>query len=239
MSKFVELAKGFQTAYVGAALFSVSASHDHYDHRDASVFCDLAGEDIHNSVRDARDARDDSSIPKLRPVGCRASVSDVMCFLGSMSLVGFRGSSDPPSSEENPSSPPKYIPLTSPYPPTDIPHTTLPDPLPYRLIFKPIPSTSQSPFRFHTMSELHTMYPSSSPAPLAMSPGQVNWRLRSVGNPVHMRLKALHNMVKRYGMEWEGAARDTALGGGRERVVGVAYEGVGRSMLRRTVSSPY
>ena len=32
-------------------------------------------------------------------------------------------------------------------------------------------------------------------------------------------------------MVWQGRGRDTALGGGRERVVGVAYDGVGRSSL--------
>jgi len=235
MSKFVELAKGFQTAYVGAALLSVSASHDSSDHRDS--FYDPAREDTREKVLSVLCARDDSSIRRLRPAGYRASVNDVTYFLDSVSPGGSQGSSDPPSSGAD-QSPPKYIPLTSPYPPTDVPHTTLPDPLPYRLIFKPIPSTCRSPFRFHAMSELHTMYPSSSPLPLAMASGQLSWRLRSVGNPVHMRLKALHNMVKRYGMEWEGAARETALGGGRERVVGVAYEGVGRSLLRRTASSP-
>ena len=236
ISIFVELAKGFQTTYAGAALFSLSASHDNFD---ASAFCDPAGEDTNKSVRGTWERVlpvNDSRVPRLRPAGYRASVSDVSCFLASTSPVGS-GLSDQSSSKAN--SPPKYIPLTSPYPPTDIPHTVLPDPLPYRLIFKPIPSTSRSPFRFHAMSELHTMYPSSNPFPLAIASGQATWRLRSVGNPVHMRLKALHNMVKRYGMKWEGAARETALGGGRERVVGVAYEGVGKSMLKRTASSPY
>jgi len=52
-----------------------------------------------------------------------------------------------------------------------------------------------------------------------------------VDNPVHLRLKALHNVVRKGGMIWQGRGRDTALGGGRERVVGVAYDGVGRSSL--------
>ena len=233
ISIFVELAKGFQTTYAGTALFGLSASHDNFD---ALAFCDPAGEDTNKGVRGTWERVLPSRAPRLRPAGYRASVSDVTCFLASTSPVGS-GLSDQSSSEANP--PPKYIPLTSPYPPTDIPHTVLPSPLPYRLIFKPIPPTSHSPFRFHAMSELHTMYPSSNPFPPAVASGQVTWRLRSVGNPVHMRLKALHNMVKRYGMHWEGAARETALGGGRERVVGVAYEGVGRSMLKRTASSPY
>ena len=48
---------------------------------------------------------------------------------------------------------------------------------------------------------------------------------------MYLRLKALHNVVWRCGMVWQGRGRDTALGGGRERVVGVAYDGVGRSSL--------
>jgi len=56
-----------------------------------------------------------------------------------------------------------------------------------------------------------------------------------VGNPVYLRLKALHNVVRKGGMFWEGRGKDTALGGGRERIVGVAYDGVGRSSLSREV----
>ena len=46
-----------------------------------------------------------------------------------------------------------------------------------------------------------------------------------------LRLKALHNIAWKRGMVWQGRGRDTALGGGRERVVGIAYDGVGRSSL--------
>jgi len=75
------------------------------------------------------------------------------------------------------------------------------------------------------------MYPSNDPA---LCESQLSWRIRSVGNPAFLRLKALHNIVLRRGVMWEGSGRDTALGGGRERVVGVAYEGVGRSLLSRS-----
>lgn len=54
-----------------------------------------------------------------------------------------------------------------------------------------------------------------------------------MGNPVYLRLKALHNVIWKGGMVWEGRGRDTALGGGRERIVGVAYDGVGRSSLSK------
>ena len=56
-------------------------------------------------------------------------------------------------------------------------------------------------------------------------------RERAVGNPMYLRLKALHNIVWTRGVLWEGRARETSLGGGRERVLGVACEGVGRSAL--------
>lgn len=82
------------------------------------------------------------------------------------------------------------------------------------------------------------MYPSvfdSSPlgSPSSYNPflHPVTWRIRSVGNPAYLRLKALHNVICKGGMVWEGRGRETALGGGRERVVGVAYDGIGRSSL--------
>ena len=48
---------------------------------------------------------------------------------------------------------------------------------------------------------------------------------------MHLRLKSLRNITRKGSMTWEGKGRDTALGGGRERVVGIAYDGVGTSSL--------
>jgi len=234
MSKFVELAKGFQNAYVTAALFSVSVSHDLYDDRPHETVVSekttiLAVSQtpscIHSTttmgtIKGAR--------TKLRPAGSRVSVGDVATFLSPSSVTVIR--EDDVSSSFTP--PPRYIPLSSPFPVTESPRTALPDPLPYQLHFKPIPAPIRSPYRFHALSsEMHTMYPSNDPA---LCESQLSWRIRSVGNPAFLRLKALHNIVLRRGVMWEGSGRDTALGGGRERVVGVAYEGVGRSLLSRS-----
>ncbi|PPQ64332.1 hypothetical protein CVT26_002215 [Gymnopilus dilepis] len=236
MSKFVELAKGFQNAYVTAALFSVASTYDsledrHFTSLDSPDRRKRASQETGSSAvsRSNASARD-----KLRPAGYRVSPVDVAAFLSTAEQhVGLQ---TPPDAAQGSLSP-RYIPLTSPFPPSETPRTVLPDPLPYRLFFKPIPTPTRSPFRFHALSELHTMYPSADPAPAAAQPGQVSWRIRSVGNPVHLRLKALHNIIWRKGVQWEGVARETALGGGRERVVGVAYEGVGRSSLSRSSSS--
>ncbi|KAH9858280.1 hypothetical protein C2E23DRAFT_920634 [Lenzites betulinus] len=51
-------------------------------------------------------------------------------------------------------------------------------------------------------------------------------RLRPVANPLLVRLQALQNVCRVYGIQWPGAA-----GGVREKVVSVAWEGVGRSGL--------
>lgn len=59
----------------------------------------------------------------------------------------------------------------------------------------------------------------------------VAWRIRTVENPVFLRLKALQNVLWEEGVNWQGKAREGSLGAGREKVVKVAFEGVGRSWL--------
>ena len=236
VSKFVELAKGFQNAYVTAALFSVAVSYDSFE--DRPILDEKAAYEAVKPVVQAK-------IP-LRPLGARASAVDVAVFLNPALRL------DGEDARLAVTPPPRYIPLTSPFPPTSPPRTVLSNPLPYPLHFKPIPAPTRSPFRFHALgAEMHTMYPSSCdpdpPSPPASSSSahctataqtilaesHLSWRIRSVANPEHLRLKALHNIVWRRGVPWEGCARDTALGGGKERVVGIAFEGVGRSMLGR------
>ncbi|TFK56476.1 hypothetical protein OE88DRAFT_1649780 [Heliocybe sulcata] len=50
------------------------------------------------------------------------------------------------------------------------------------------------------------------------------WRLRPISNPVLLRLKALQNTCMAQRLGWEGRAREGALGCGRERLVGIAWE---------------
>ncbi|KAF7970862.1 hypothetical protein HWV62_22672 [Athelia sp. TMB] len=68
-----------------------------------------------------------------------------------------------------------------------------------------------------------------SPYRPAAPPAQLAYRMRPVGNPVFLRLRALQNVVGVSG--GMGGGNGNALGCGRERVVGVAWEGRRRSGL--------
>ena len=227
MSRFMEIAKEFNETYVNMVL---SNSPEPVE----------TGSGENCRTGDVPDPNSSTHKVRLRPPGYRVNQCDVKAFLNE---AGSSSSSSGPESDtvaaSTLSSPllPKYIPLRSPSNPNP-PRTILPDQLPYRQVFKPLPTPIRSPFHCHALSELHTMYPSvfdSSPlgSPSSYNPllHQVTWRIRSVGNPAYLRLKALHNVICKGGMVWEGKGRETALGGGRERVVGVAYDGVGRSSL--------
>ncbi len=227
MSKFVELAKGLQTAYASAALFGfderapspVSSPSSRADRRTTRTPPTATTEDGTVAPKGQRVSR-----PKLRPAGYRAAVRDVARFRdptpgAAAPAAAASAASTTLASDVASGTAGRYIPLTAPLRANEVPRTVLPDPLPYPIVFKRVLSPSRSPFRFHALSELHTVYPSSAPSPPHVS-GAVTWRIRSVGNPVHMRLKALRNVVRGGGMAWEGAGSDTALGGGRERVIG-------------------
>jgi len=53
---------------------------------------------------------------------------------------------------------------------------------------------------------------------------------------VLLRLKALQNVCAGEGVEWEGRAREGALGFGCDRIKGIAFDGIGRSRLSWEVS---
>lgn len=211
VSRIVELAKNLQSAYVAAALFSVTVSYED-------------GDVNHAFFRRKQSAVNSADRRAPGAPGSRASANDVKTFL----TVSVRSEED---SECSPA--PRYIPLVSPYPPTEQPRTILPDPLPYQLHFKPMPQTIRSPFHHHAHAEMHTTYPSPSDQ---IPFGQLSWRIRCVGNPAYLRLKAVQNVVWRNGVKWEGCGRDSAMGGGRERVIGIAYEGARRSNLSCAIS---
>ena len=237
VSRFVEMAKEFQQTYVNLAISNSPerGSWGETDSREKRKRGDVPNSSMHNG--------------RLREPGYRVSQCDVTAFLnvsipeaGSSSEAGPELDTTTASTSQDTSSlppPPRYIPLRPP-PSSNPPRTILPDQLPYRRVFKPLPMPIRSPFRCHALSELHTTYPSvSDPSSFINSSsynfflhhGPLTWRIRSVENPVYLRLKALHNVIWKGGMIWQGRGRDTALGGGRERVVGVAYDGVGRSTL--------
>ena len=224
VSRIVEFAKVFQSAYVTTALFSVAVSYEESEERHA----------IFNGRKENATLRP-SHEQCVKPAGFRASPRDVKLFLPTLN-----GGPDEDGLEDAPAL--KYIPLLSPHPLTQPPRSTLPNPLPYQLHFKPIPPPIRSPFRHFAQSEVHTMYPSCDSYPdltssAALPLGQLSWRIRCVENPAYLRLKALQNVVWKRGLQWEGSGRETAMGGGKERVIGVAYEYVGRSNLRYCYST--
>lgn len=231
VSKIVQIAKGFQSAYANVAFFAAASAYDAEGRSRRSPGS--------TTMTNGAGTSTGSLARKPRPAGYRALAADVSVFLDPARVRYNTVLGPAPSAAEDNSesdrlsdSLPRYIPLTSPFPPTSPPQTVLSDPLPYKLHFKPVPSPIRSPFRLQASSELHTMYP-QSPSENGGQLGQMSWRIRSVGNPVYLRLKALRNIMWRSNQGWEGVAREMALGGGRERIVGVAYEGVGRSALSR------
>lgn len=247
MSQLVELAKGLQSACMTATLFSP------YESLEESRIGSDAAKVVHDGSISGEGGQQQRSMKKrLAPAGYRVCAGDVAAFLSparstssSRDTLPLLGTHQEPEEGELDREDdvfytlmPRYIPLNSSSSPSSSspsssPRTVLPNPLPYPLVFKPIPAPPRSPFSMH--QHQHTVYPSSAPAASASvfrngSTGVVI-RERAVGNPVHLRLKALHNIVWTRGVLWEGRARETALGGGRERVLGVACEGVGRSAL--------
>lgn len=243
MSQLVELARG---AYMTAALFSPSESFEESRIR----FDDTAMAKVVHDGGISREGGQQQRKTKKRlaPAGYRVCAGDVAAFLSPVqSAFSASSSSDTlpllgthQEREEGEldredavffTLMPRYIPLNSSSSPSSSspsssPRTVLPNPLPYPLVFKPIPAPSRSPFSMHQ----HTTFPAPASVFRNGNTGVVI-RERAVGNPVYLRLKALHNIVWTRGVLWEGRARETSLGGGRERVLGVACEGVGRSAL--------
>jgi len=88
------------------------------------------------------------------------------------------------------------------------------------------PSAASSPSAFITPSPLRPRE----------VPNSLRYRIRPIANPVLLRLKALQNVCAGEGVEWEGRAREGALGFGCDRLQGVAFDGIGKSRLSWEVS---
>lgn len=71
------------------------------------------------------------------------------------------------------------------------------------------------------------------PSPLRprTPPTALAYRMRPVANPEILRLRALQNIMCARGKEWEGRGREGGLGCGKERMLGIAFEGRGPSSL--------
>ena len=81
-----------------------------------------------------------------------------------------------------------------------------------------------------------SMFVTPSPLRPREAPTTLRYRIRPIANPVLLRLKALQNVCAGEGVEWEGRAREGALGFGCDRLRGVAFDGIGRSRLGWEVS---
>ncbi|KAJ4470544.1 hypothetical protein J3R30DRAFT_1181266 [Lentinula aciculospora] len=140
------------------------------------------------------------------------------------------------------------------------PRTALPNPLPFAIHFKPQRSLTGTPLRRWSLEQLQTHARSlskrrpvspprygpngfrrssrRSPSP-ASSSTQPILRPRFVGNPVFLRLKALQNSTgipltdsQVVDLREEGVSiKGGILGSGKEKVLGTAFEDVGRSRL--------
>ncbi|KAH9920196.1 uncharacterized protein BXZ73DRAFT_52220 [Epithele typhae] len=75
-----------------------------------------------------------------------------------------------------------------------------------------------------------------SPFRPQFAPGMRLSRMRPVANPVLLRLQALHNTCQQSAIAWQ-RGREGSLAAGKEKMVGVAWEGIGRSSLGWEVSS--
>ncbi|KDQ63050.1 hypothetical protein JAAARDRAFT_75619 [Jaapia argillacea MUCL 33604] len=205
---FVGMASKFQKAYVRATLFSVASPTGGLYEYARSVSSSRSRSRSSSSSRERsvviRPARNDQPLSgkgTLKPSGYRVHSADVHIFISSPSKTS-----------------------------ADLPGCRGSDtPMPYTLIPLTTPSQRSSshqprlcpPPSYITPSPLRPRYPPSS----------LEWRMRPIGNPVLLRLKALHNLCCRMQMPWEGKGREGMLGCGRERLVGVAWEGRMRSGL--------
>lgn len=193
VSSLVELAKGFQSVYMNAALFSVTVEQG-YGYRD-----DSRSSSGSNSRSPVRRRVESGGKKALNPPGYRVLSVDVGVFTA-------------PSLTTTTTAEPEaihFIPLISPFPPPSTTIARSPSPS----VKNPSQLIQPSPYR-----------PRTPPQHLA-------YRMRPISNPVLLRLRALQNVLVERGKAWEGRGREGGLGCGRERMLGMAFEGRGRSGL--------
>lgn len=72
----------------------------------------------------------------------------------------------------------------------------------------------------------------SRPVPWVRAGGGVVLRVRAVENPVYLRVRAVSNLVRGCCVVGGGGGlKEGTLGAGKERVLRIAFEGIGRSWL--------
>ncbi|KAI0361097.1 hypothetical protein OH77DRAFT_1585265 [Trametes cingulata] len=212
VSTLVDFAAQFQKAYVKATMFSAGVdlySRSEYERS-------TSRSPSRSPVRSPRVRC--ASVPVrgrsggLRPEGYRVCPTDVHLFTAASELL---------KEDASPQLQRTLIPLCTPSV----------DSIPaHERVFPLPPPLPRSPFR------------------PAFPPGTVLSRLRPVANPLLVRLQALQNVCRVYGIEWQSRSRDAGgagagVGGAggllKEKVLGVAWEGVGRSGLGWEVRGAY
>ncbi|KAH8099706.1 hypothetical protein BXZ70DRAFT_211572 [Cristinia sonorae] len=213
---FVDIATSFQRAYVSATMFNTGVDGYGYDWDEESSIRSRSRSRSRGVSVVRRRGRESRSW-RVRKEGYRASAADVSIFIATPPCQ-----STPPSSPPSPTSP--SSPTTQPRPP--IPLYPLNPPPP------PIPSTSSTLAIERKLPP--PAQPPRSPFRLPYPPPTVTSRLRPIANPLLLRVKALQNAcgvggekVSRMGNEVKEV---------KEKMVGVAWEGIGRSGLGWEVS---
>lgn len=186
----VDLVAGFQSAYVSAALFSVTVSAEGYASRARS-----------NSSSSSSSSSEGGEGRTLMPPGYRVSCADISVFTA-----------------PDPAAPGRLeyyseIQLISPFPPA-------------------APKCAAPARAASTASLKAAVQPlTTSPHRPRTPPAQLSYRMRPVSNPVLLRLRALQNVLAAHNAPWEGRGREGGLGCGREKMLGICYEGRTRSGL--------
>lgn len=198
VTSLVELAKGFQTAYISATLFSTTS--DTYASRAQPRSLSTSRSPPRFSKKqDGVRTNYNTADRTLKPAGYRVLSSDVCVF-----------TAPTPESLATTVEVIHFIPLVSPFP---FPSSTFTS--------RALMPANQPPWSFLQPSPFRPRDP----------PPHLVYRMRPISNPVLLRLRALQNVLVERGKEWEGRGREGGLGYGRERVLGVAFEGRGRSGL--------
>ncbi|KAG2155642.1 hypothetical protein DEU56DRAFT_943543 [Suillus clintonianus] len=110
------------------------------------------------------------------------------------------------------------------------PTATSPEPIHFIPLVSPFAVAPGATLTVHRSASSHSLI---IPSPLRprTPPTALAYRMRPVANPEILRLRALQNLMCARGKEWEGRGREGGLGCGKERMLGVAFEGRGPSGL--------
>lgn len=210
VTTIMDLAAQLQRAYVKATLFSVGADMYAYTRsRSSSRGPSSSRSRTTSPVRH----RHSSSLTrsnkkrKLQPEGYRVHPSDVAVFISPLLADDdISPSSSPNQSWQSGTRTVISLVNASDFHDLNTVRT-------YQRVFPVPPPIPRSPFRF----------PEPPPVQIA--------RPRPVANPLILRLQALQNICTVRSLTWEGRPREGKMCAGKERMTGVAWEGIGRSSL--------